>query len=97
VLTNSARIWLLVAAVLLILGALYCAMWFVSSASLACVACNCEYSFSAPTFRCRQPPIALTLGSVLLAAAAVCSYLRWRVSRTAIAKLTNTRSNDDAP
>jgi hypothetical protein len=97
VLTSSARTWLLVVAVLLIFGALYCAMWFVSSSSLACTACNCEYSFSAPTFRCRQPPIALALGAGLLLAAVVCFYLRWRLHRDQVAKLENTRSNDDAP
>jgi hypothetical protein len=73
---------------LLLACAGYCALWFVSSASLACVACNCEYSLLASQLRCRQPVIAGVLAVALLlgsAAAAVLGY-----------KLTRQRRSSDA-
>ena len=60
-----------IVAVVLLFASFYCFMWIISSASLACTACNCEYSLFAPTFRCRQPYIAMILTGVFLIAAVV--------------------------
>jgi hypothetical protein len=55
---------LAIASVVLALAGLYCGLWIFSSASLSCLACNCEYSLFAPTVRCRQPYIAMILSAV---------------------------------
>ena len=70
---------MVILAATLFAGGLYCAMWVVSSASLACAACNCHYSLTASSVRCRQPYIALVLAVVLFGAAAGCLYFRERV------------------
>jgi hypothetical protein len=66
---------------LLVLAGMYCSLWVISSASLACTACNCEYSLFAPTFRCRQPVIAIMLAVVSFAGAVVAFVVRSRLSR----------------
>src|SRR5579862_7779369 len=76
---RASRVGLVVFAAVLIAGGLYCALWVVSSASLACTACNCHYSLTASTPRCRQPYIALLLAIALFVVAAVCLYIRMRV------------------
>lgn len=53
-----------IAAVVFVLASLYCALWVFSSADLAFTACNGEYSLFAPSFRCRQPYIAIILAVV---------------------------------
>jgi hypothetical protein len=58
-----------IVAALLFFASFYWAGWIFSSTSLACTACNCEFSVFAPTFRCRQPYIAMILSAALLAAA----------------------------
>jgi hypothetical protein len=58
-----------IVAALLFFASFYCVLWIVSSASLACTACNCEYSLFAPTFRCRQPYIAMILAGAFFIAA----------------------------
>ena len=60
---SERRIRLLAAAGAVVAGAAasYCALWIFSSASLACTACNCNYSLFAKSFRCLQPYIALLL------------------------------------
>ena len=55
-----------VAAVTFLAAGAYSFLWIFSSASLACVACDCTYSLFAPTFRCRQPVIAEVLSVVFL-------------------------------
>jgi hypothetical protein len=64
----------------LVLVAGYCALWVVSSSSLACVECNCSYGLLASNPRCRQPPLAamLALGSLVLAIVAVVVGVRVR-------------------
>ena len=71
---------------LLIVAGVYCSLWVFSSASLACTACNCEYSFFAPTFRCRQPVIALTLAVASFGGAVAVLVARSRLSRRERAK-----------
>jgi hypothetical protein len=66
-----AHVISVVAAVALVLAGLYCVLWIYSSASLACMACNCSYSLFAASFRCRQPYIAMILAAVLFALALV--------------------------
>lgn len=62
------HLWFVTAA-MWILAALWFLLWFVSSASLACLACDCRYGFFAQNLRCRQPPVAalLAITSFLLA------------------------------
>ncbi len=62
----------------LLLGAVYCLLWVLSSASLACTACNCDYSFFAEQPRCRQPYIAAALSVALLLAAVALALLARR-------------------
>jgi len=59
----------------MILVGLYCVLWVFSSASLACVACNCSYSLFAKSFRCRQPYVAMILAAISFALA---GFLIWR-------------------
>jgi hypothetical protein len=47
-----------------LLAAVWFLLWFVSSASLACLACDCRYSFFAENLRCRQPPVAALLAVI---------------------------------
>jgi len=56
------------ASVAFILFAGWSLMWVFSSASLACLPCDCTYSFLAPQPQCRQPLVALVtcIGSVAL-------------------------------
>jgi hypothetical protein len=78
------RIVSYLAAVLFLLAGIYCALWIVSSASLACTACNCSYSLFASSLRCRQPYIAMLLTLlffVLTIAATLFGRSRSRVSR----------------
>lgn len=65
----------------LVLAGLYCSLWIMSSASLACTACNCEYSLFAPTFRCRQPVIAIILAVGAFGGALAAFIARSRISR----------------
>ena len=69
-----------------VLSSLYCALWFLSSSSLACVECNCEYSLLAVNPRCRQPYIAMVL-TVLAAVAAAAAFI-------AAGKLRRHRRNE---
>jgi hypothetical protein len=64
----------------LILAGVYCSLWIMSSASLACTACNCEYSLLASTFRCRQPVIATILAAVSFGGAMAAFIARSRIS-----------------
>jgi predicted signal transduction protein with EAL and GGDEF domain len=66
-----------IAIAILLLASVYCVMWIFSSASLACTACNCEYSLFAEHMRCRQPVIAEILTVVLIA----CAAMLWRAVR----------------
>ena len=54
---TKSRLCFISVAVLL-LGSAYCLLWVLSSASLACAACNCDYALFAEQVRCRQPYIA---------------------------------------
>ena len=67
---SDRRIRLLAATGAVVAGAAatYCALWIFSSASLACAACDCNYSLFAKSFRCRQPYIALLLAIGFVAA-----------------------------
>jgi hypothetical protein len=69
----SRRIYLVsrAGAVLALLASGYCVLWIVSSASLACASCNCHFSLLAPSFRCRQPYVALLLSVAFLIVAVV--------------------------
>lgn len=60
------------AALFLLIG-LYCALWLLSSSSLASLDCAGQWSLSHPNFRCRQPNLALLgmLISSTLAALAI--------------------------
>ena len=51
-------------AIVFVLAGLYCVLWIFSSASLACTVCNCTYSLFAPSFRCREPYVAMILVGV---------------------------------
>jgi hypothetical protein len=66
---------------LLLVCAGYCTLWFVSSASLACVSCNCEYSLLASQLRCRQPAIAGILAIALIVGSAAAAVLGYKVTR----------------
>jgi hypothetical protein len=68
--------------------AAWCALWVFSSADLAFVPCHGNYSLFAPTFRCRQPPLAMVLcGASLLVAFGLILIGR-------IAKRSSTRHPD---
>ena len=68
--------------------AAWCALWIFSSADLAFVPCHGTYSLFAPTFRCRQPPLAMVLcGASLLVAFSLLLIRR-------IAKRSSTRHPD---
>jgi hypothetical protein len=54
-----------------VLASLYCVLWVVSSSSLACTECNCEYSLFAANARCRQPLLAMVLAALALLFAVV--------------------------
>jgi amino acid transporter len=62
---KKSRLCFISVAVLL-LGSAYCLLWVLSSASLACAACNCDYALFAEQVRCRQPYIAAALSVALL-------------------------------
>ena len=66
---------------LLLLCAGYSGLWLVSSASLACAACNCEYSLFAEQVRCRQPLVAGFLACALLGSSAALAVLGYRIAR----------------
>jgi hypothetical protein len=70
---------LAVLSALLMAGALYSALWVVSSSSLAFAACNGEYSLFAESVRCRQPYIAAILAALLFGASVASMYARTRV------------------
>ena len=55
-----------VAATLSFAAAAYCALWIWASVDLAFVPCNGTFSLSAPTFRCRQPQVAMILSALFL-------------------------------
>ena len=75
---------LAVLSALLLAGALYSALWVVSSSSLAFTACDGTYSLFAKSFRCRQPYIATILAVVLLGASIVSMYARSRVAKATL-------------
>ena len=79
--SSLLRPFLAVLSALLLTGALYSALWVVSSTSLAFTACNGEYSLFAEAFRCRQPYIASILAAVLFGASIASMYVRSRVGR----------------
>jgi hypothetical protein len=72
---------LTVASLVLVLAGIYFALSIISSASLACPDCNCEYSLFASRFRCRQPFIAMILSGLCFALAALALFGRWRLVR----------------
>jgi hypothetical protein len=69
---------------LLMAGALYSALWVVSSSSLAFAACNGEYSLFAESFRCRQPYVGAILPALLFGAAVAAMYARSRVGKATL-------------
>ncbi len=71
------KVGLYVLSGVLVLAAAYCGLWFFSSASLACTACNCEYSLFHEHFRCRQPYLAI-LGVVFSLGLSIASYVMAR-------------------
>jgi hypothetical protein len=64
-------------AALFLLAAIYCALWIVSSFSLAFTACE-EFSLLASTFRCRQPYVALILSILFVVLSGTSIYLARR-------------------
>jgi hypothetical protein len=78
---STVRVLLAIAGTVLLAGALYSALWTVSSTSLAFVACDGKYSLFAESFRCRQPYIAGLLAVVLFAASIWAMYVRARIGR----------------
>jgi hypothetical protein len=66
---SARHLVLRVIAGVLLFASFYCFLWILSSASLACTACDCHYSLFAPTFRCRQPLIAEILTGLFLISA----------------------------
>ena len=84
---NSANeVTYAVLAALLVVAGVYCSLWVLSSASLACTACNCEYSLFASTLRCRQPAIAVTLAVASFGGAVLAFVAHWRLSHRDRAK-----------
>ena len=80
----TASLWkttLALLSALLLAGALYSALWVVSSSSLAFTACDGKYSLFAESFRCRQPYIAAILAVVLFGASVGSLYARNRVGK----------------
>jgi hypothetical protein len=75
------RTTLALVSALLLAGALYSALWVVSSGSLAFTACDGQYSLFAESFRCRQPYIAGILAVVLFGASIASLYARSRVGK----------------
>ena len=63
-------LWFALAAISLLAGVWFL-LWFVSSASLACLPCDCRYSLFADNLRCRQPPVAALLAVISLLLAIV--------------------------
>ena len=67
-----ATYWLSrIAAAACLLAAMYCFLWIFSSSDLAATYCNFKFSLFAPTFRCRQPQIAMLLCGLFLVIALV--------------------------
>jgi hypothetical protein len=93
---QSIRRILIGGTVLLSLGGLYSLMWMVSSASLACGACNCEYSLFAESFRCRQPDIAIVLALTLFTAAWLLGRASKRFRAESAQKASDSRTGGDA-
>jgi hypothetical protein len=81
--TSLLRLLLAVLSALLLAGALYSALWVVSSSSLAFTACDGKYSLFAESFRCRQPYIAAILAVLLFVASILSMYGRNRIGKTA--------------
>jgi enoyl-CoA hydratase/carnithine racemase len=81
---------LAVLSAVLMAGALYSALWVVSSSSLAFTACDGEYSLFAESPRCRQPYVAAIFAAVLFGASIAAMYARGRVGKT------TRRSNERA-
>lgn len=63
---TAKRTALLTAAIVSTLAGLYCLLWAWASANLAFVPCDGHFSWTAESYRCRQPHIALSLTFLLL-------------------------------
>ena len=78
-----SRLLLAIGSAVLLAGAIYSALWVVSSSSLAFSACEGRFSLFADTFQCRQPYIAAILALAMFSTAVFGMYLRARIGRSA--------------
>jgi hypothetical protein len=67
--TSRGRLFLKIGAIIALVATAYCTLWAFSSADLAFLPCNGNFALNAPTFRCRQPQIAMILSAAFLALA----------------------------
>jgi hypothetical protein len=70
-------------ATVLVVAALYCLLWVVSSSSMAFTECNGHYELFSSNVRCRQPPLAALLALVFALLAPLLIYVGWRLGRQA--------------
>jgi hypothetical protein len=68
-------------ATLSLLAAGWSLLWVISSASLACQACDCTYSLFADNPRCRQPVIAEILFAAFFLVAIVAAIVGIRLRK----------------
>lgn len=80
----ARRIMFIALSVIFVLATGWCALWILSSASLACQACDCSYSLFHEIPRCRQPYYAMIGAGASALAAVACIVLairRWGESK----------------
>lgn len=76
------RLLYLIAALVLLLVAVWSVLWMLSSYSMAFADCQGSFSLFAERFRCRQPQLAVILGVSSLVLAVVLLALRARIRQS---------------
>lgn len=79
-----ARLLMFLLGGMFILLAMWCALWVLSSASLASQFCQSDFSLFHREFRCRQPYLGLIGGIVSFLAGGVCIWLSIKRKKVAL-------------
>jgi hypothetical protein len=82
--SRTKTILALFACLVTALSSAYFALWFVASSSLACVACNCDYSLFSERLRCRVPFITALASIACLATSVALGALGYHLSRPGV-------------